>query len=141
MENLYKVFARKILHALMAPEDIQKELRVIEAVCKNDTQENIVKVLGTGMLKMSSLYFVDMERCDLTLREYLQGKLPTMSSRESMNEDGGLFFKEERAWLSVQKAWYITEHTSKGINFIHSKGLVHRDINPNNSKSHKNHES
>jgi hypothetical protein len=77
----------------MPLEDVQKELRVIEAVCKDDTQENIVKVLGTGVLKKSSCYFVDMERCDLTLREYLNGKIPVTNPAETMNEDEALVFK------------------------------------------------
>jgi serine/threonine protein kinase len=111
-------------------EDIQNELHVIEAVCKNDTQENVVKVLRTGQLKNSSLYFVDMERCDLTLREYLQGKLPVMRPGDVSNEEAGLFYK---AWFSHQKGLYIVTHVSKGIQFIQSKNFVHRDINPNNS--------
>ena len=125
----------------MPLEDVQKELWVIEAVCKDDTQENIVKVLGTGMLKNSSCYFVDMERCDLTLREYLNGKIPVTNPAETMNRDdalvfNGMFlFKRRHAWSSVRKALYIVGQISRGINFIHGKNLVHRDINPNNSNS------
>jgi|SRR5271155_4588595 len=113
------MFARKIFHALMAPTDIQKEFRVIEAVCKDDTQENIVKVLGTGMLKTSSLYFVDMERCSLKLLEYLRGKLPMNVPGNSMNEP---FSKGQGEWKRVQKAWYIVEQISNGIGFSPQQG-------------------
>jgi len=49
------------------------------------------------------------------------------------NSMNGPFSKRQGEWKSVQKACYIIEQISNGTGFLHSKDLVHRDINPSNS--------
>lgn len=106
-----------------------------------NTHENIVKVLRIGQLKNSFFYYVDMERCELSLRDYFQGKIPVGDRGAFTDEEAGLFYKGSRAWPSVRKAWYVIDQVAKGLHFVHGKDLVHRDLKPENSKPFYTHKT
>ena len=71
--DFVKVFACKIIRIFgrVTEEDVLKEVRAVERLCTPGTHKNIVYVFHQGWLS-SSLYFLDMEYCDLDLDAWIQ---------------------------------------------------------------------
>jgi serine/threonine protein kinase len=99
---------------------VQKEVEAIKQLCGSDRHENIVQVLNHGSLSHSPYYFIDMELCDLTLYEYIHPQ----------TDSGPMVTKAD--WLSVVEIYNVTRQIAAGLEYIHRKGHVHRDLKPQN---------
>jgi len=94
-----------------------------------NSHPNIVKVLRSGKLANSSFWFVDMELCHLSLRNFLEKQWP-----RSLENAGGIFARGEDMWATMRAALAVMEDVTKGVSFIRSSNMVHRDIKPENGK-------
>jgi Protein tyrosine and serine/threonine kinase len=114
--------------------DIQNEARVISLFLSQGSHTNIVRILGHGYRPTYYLYVIDMELCDTTLRKYLnywfrEDPIPftvvASLSPSFVTRDSPLLDKMENVWT-------IALHISRGLEFMHNLGEVHRDLTPNN---------
>jgi len=106
-------------------DDVDNEVRALKKLCQTQ-HPNIVQVFDYGYLNSeTSLYFIDMELCNISLRSYLDGQEQ----------------KDLTTWSSIAKkeipthAFKILQHILNGLAFIHCVGEVHRDLSPHNSMS------
>ena len=76
-----------------------------------------------------SLYFIDMELCDLNLQDYIDRNWPSAISLQMP-----FFTIDLPPRLKQTEIWSIMEDVTDGIEFIHSLDEVHRDIKPKNGK-------
>jgi serine/threonine protein kinase len=97
-------------------EDIQSGIRAMDGLCRGQ-HPNIVKILNSGLLEPhGGYYFMDMELCDAHLADFLASR--------------GLS-KQQFEWPdSVSYLWEIMGNIASGLEFIHSKLYVHRDLKP-----------
>lgn len=119
-------------------QDVENEIRALSTLLKDGGHPNIVSFLNHGCLS-DQRYFIDMELCDLNLDDYIRGKnLDFIGMKESASDS---FFnsavsardKSLTKWVNV---WAIMNQIATGLEFIHSKGQVHRDLKPRNSTFH-----
>jgi serine/threonine protein kinase len=91
------------------------------------SHNHVVEIINHGSFqKFPSLYFVDMEYCDLNLEEYIRG------SRTSIR---GLQDYAVSA-LGSHFSFFICailQQILSGVVFLHDHGRVHSDLNPRNS--------
>lgn len=106
--------------------NVTNEVRAIDKLCKKGGQKNIVTILGHGELTNSAYYFFDMEFCDLSLDDFIQGTFRTADLEH--------YFRRcrENGELTVPYIWTIMLDVARGIDFIHSHNEVHRDLKPSN---------
>jgi serine/threonine protein kinase len=137
MLMVYKPFARKIVRCIGAitNADIENEARVI-SLLQEDAHSNIVTVLDHGWCKSSlRYYFIDMELCDFTLHDYIvyqRGDVIDLQIQE-MEFLAPIFIpKNCTLLLRLQNLWAIGIHIALGLEHMHSKSLVHRDLKPGN---------
>jgi serine/threonine protein kinase len=79
-----------------------------------DSHPNIVKFLRTGALNSMGFYFLDMEFCDLDLKDYIHTVL----------------IKNPPSNEKAVHIWTILRQVSRGLEYLHSEGIVHRDVKP-----------
>jgi serine/threonine protein kinase len=90
--------------------DIHNEIRTVKQLCNGDNV-NIVRLFSHGTLQ-ASFYYIDMELCDKNLHTYII----------------------KSSLIPIAELWDIMKDVTNGLTFIHSKGQVHRDLKPRNSK-------
>jgi len=120
-----ELFARKIIHQMISQDDINREFETIKRLCTAGDHDHLVKVLDMGHLQQCSLHYIDMALCDINLGAYI---------RSEADEDPAttrLFADIRRGRITY--AWEIMKQIADGAMHIHSLGLVHRDIKPDNS--------
>jgi serine/threonine protein kinase len=127
-----EVFARKLIRlGTVTEEEIANEAKVIDKLC-NGTNPWMVKVLKHGNLTGNSLfYYIDMEYCPETLEQ----RIETMREHAFIkNSTLGLTTDPSRIdWDQFSKVFPMVLDIIKGVQYIHSQGLVHRDLKPRNS--------
>jgi serine/threonine protein kinase len=104
--------------------DIRNELRAIDKLCKL-SNKNIIRVLEHGRLNNTAFYFIDMELCNINLRQYLHGTetgVPGLIDLTAAAKDG------QGPFLVVA----IFQQLVSGLSFIHGHNEVHRDLAPEN---------
>ena len=106
--------------------EIEKELRIITTICRNETHKNIVSVLDYGKLPQFPYYFIDTE-CDLSLAAYIY-RSDSLSPLESIP----YFIKDASPDMKSLQIWNIMRQIADGTKYIHGQCLVHRDIKPSN---------
>ena len=100
---------------------------------------NIVSVLGHDWLRYSlNLYYIDMELCDFSLQDYIKYQnniAPTVPVEIRTNSAPVTVQKNCSAIERTQNMWTIGIHIARGLEFMHSNKLVHRDLKPGNGKA------
>jgi len=126
-----QVFARKILRIFgdVTETDIQKEAEAVGKLCQPGTHKNIVAVFRQGRLS-SSLYFLDMEYCDLNLECWIQRRWSSALEQKLPYLTANVPSRTRMTLI-----WDVMEDLTKGVAFIHSQRQVHRDLKPRNSNS------
>ena len=114
-----------MIHVLgrVKKDDVDNEVRALKKLCQNQ-HPNIVQVFDYGQLHPdSTIYYIDMELCDISLAKYLSG--------------GEL--KDVVSWATVREeeevpthAYNILQQILNGLVYIHCMGEVHRDLSPHN---------
>jgi serine/threonine protein kinase len=107
-------------------EELEQEIRAVQKLCGKG-HRNIVTVLHLGQLRHSSLFFIDMELCDLSLEFYLYRPTPPEPSQPIP-----YFVKDAPPPFRAQQIWTIMHDIASGVNFVHSHNMVHRDVKPSN---------
>lgn len=120
-----QIYARKLIPSELK-KDVENEVRAIDRLCKN-SNPNIVQVLRHGLLKLTpSYYCIDMEFCDSSLRQYMDGETVQYL------QDWAVIFRQgdERRHFILG----FIRQVLNGLIFIHDQGLVHSDLSPDNGK-------
>ena len=88
---------------------------------------NIIQVFEHGVLDQVN-YFIDMELCDLNLREFLRGE-------KVKPDDWFLHWPIEDLGDRLFFIVALLQEIANGLHFIHAHDQVHRDLKPENSTS------
>lgn len=117
------LFARKIIVATgwVTKEEIDNHVRIVSKLCFSGNR-NIVKAFSQGYNPENSLYFLDMELCNGTLFDYINGVERWEGKSDGMTPE-----------QKLSEMWNIMRQLSDAVRFIHSCKEVHRDIKPPNS--------
>jgi serine/threonine protein kinase len=87
---------------------------------------HIVEILNHGSAqKFSSLYFVDMEYCDVNLEEYIHGSKTSVHGLQ----DYAVCARGSHFSFFVCAIW---QQILSGVVFLHDHGKIHHDLNPRN---------
>lgn len=123
-----QALARKIIEISRTDDEVdyQREVETMKALC-NSSQNNIVQFLGDGVIVPGTYYFIDMELCDINLRQYMNGEVNVTGiyGLPSWN-------KEEPDMFMIAA---IMQQLLSGLAFVHSEKKVHRDIDPTNGRN------
>jgi serine/threonine protein kinase len=144
-----KVFARKGIRAIghVTPEDIENERRFV-ALLREAGHPNIIHILDHGTLGNwagSNDYFIDMERCDVTLKDYVDyvhDRVTADSSPVPVDRivllyptNAAFVLKNCKLLDKVKNICTIGVHIASGLDFLHAQNYVHRDLKPGNGIS------
>lgn len=111
----------------MDEESIQNEQKAIHALCWDKSHPNLVTIFRQGSLINSNYYYIDMELCDLNLKDFIRGNWHC-----SLSDFSPFFNADISEWTRMIDVWKIMAHITSAIEFIHGLGFVHRDIKPDN---------
>ena len=106
--------------------DIIKEFTVVQKLCEPGVHKNVVAVLGCGRLPL--LYFIDMELCELNLGTYISRKW----NRELEQSVSLLSEIHSSATREISQMGYVMTDIGRGVEYIHSHEMIHRDLKPQN---------
>jgi serine/threonine protein kinase len=108
-------------------------MKAIDELSVGGGHPNIVTVLRHDWRGPPfSFYLIDMELCDMNLHHYIHGeRLSTGLSPEN----AAFVNKSAPASDKTFNVWVIMSQIAHGVEFIHSRKHVHRDLKPQNSKS------
>ena len=100
---------------------------MIRKIQMEELHENVIEVIDHGWLISNEAYYIDMELCAFSLREFIlqnvRTKLGFQYLDRSVCSNG----------VSSLSFWTIITHVTSGLTFIHEKGECHRDLKPENS--------
>ena len=106
--------------------DIINELRALDKICTK-AHPNVIEVFQHNWLLPQSMYYIDMELCDLNLSSYISF-IPHGWPDALVNKSQ--YFPSTGYDLAI--VWAIMKDIAQGMSFIHGLELVHRDIKPQN---------
>jgi serine/threonine protein kinase len=119
-----QAFARKLVRIpRVDPRVVENEVQVLKELCREGAHPNIVAVFQIGELRNSQDLFIDMELCDLNLSDYIHDTDPRAPTR---------FVTDEPPPMKVRQIWNIMLQVTSGVEYLHRKRLVHRDLKPGN---------
>jgi len=120
--------------------DIENEARAIVSLLEGGTHQHIVEVFEHGWLSTFNCYFIDMELCIFTLRDYIdyhRGSMPDLRDTVARANSSALAMRDSATSLRMQNMWTIGHHIASGLEFMHTRKLVHRDLKPANGNDPK----
>ena len=97
--------------------DIKAEVIAVGKIC-DGSHQNIIKVFGHDRLRNTPYYFFDIELCDVNVSDFLQQAENNSLPAEAMDLE--------------QQILKIVADIAAGLVYIHSQGVVHRDLKPTN---------
>jgi serine/threonine protein kinase len=102
----------------------------VRKLCDPGTHRNIVSVFNRGKIPGQMIWFLDMERCDLNLEVYiLRQWTPRLHRTVPFLTGIDICPTSEK----INQVGEIIEDIVKGVGFIHSQQMIHRDLKPRNS--------
>jgi serine/threonine protein kinase len=90
-----------------------------------------VEVLRHGEKEYMSLYYIDMELCDLNLENYIAGHSSSTVSIEWQALQSANIHIPANVKLAMILS--IMNDITDGLVFMHSRKVIHRDLKPPNS--------
>jgi len=93
----------------------------------------MIQYVADGMILANSIYFIDMELCDINLSQYING------SHGVTGIHGLPPWKKEEPDIFLITA--IMQQLISALAFIHKEDKVHRDLDPRNGKAPSNWEA
>lgn len=107
-------------------DDFETEVKAMKMVCQQRSHLNVIRLFDDGTIVPNSLYYIDMELCDINLEQYING-IGTIVG-----------FHRLRDWAKSEPDLFlitaIMQQLLSGLAFIHMQGQVHRDLKPRNGK-------
>jgi len=124
----------------MDEKEIENEVRVIESILRDHTNPNIIAILGHGKIECPGLLgcFIDMELCNQTLDNYIhKGRLSEadLGTRQSNDVVPVYATKNSSPLTKLRNIWVIMGQVANGLEFMHARKQVHRDLKPRNGIS------
>src|SRR5271163_4365705 len=101
---------------------------MIRKIQMGELHKNVIEVIGHGWLIPNEAYYIDMELCAFSLRDFVLRKVRTKLGSQYFDPPIG---SDGVNCLSFST---IVKHVTSGLVFIHEKGECHRDLKPENSK-------
>ena len=134
-----QAFARKIVREIgqVSKSDIENEARVVRLLMEHGGHQNIVTILAHGFNAAFDGYFIDMELCDMTLKDYidylaLSRELPLEATPSLAPSVVRLDCSQ---LLKMCNIWTICAHIAAGLDFMHLRHQTHRDLKPCNGNT------
>jgi serine/threonine protein kinase len=88
---------------------------------------HIVAILKIGDIPQN--VFFDMELCDMNLADYIYGTLDESTAAT-------YFIKDQPPPMKSRQIWNVMLQITRGVEFLHGKNMVHRDLKPVNGIRH-----
>ena len=111
------------------PETIKQHKKEVESLrllqAEPEPHPNIIQYIQDGMRTPSSICFIDMEFCEMNLEQFIHG------TRTVTGTYGLPQWDKENPDVFLIIA--IFQQLLSGLDFIHRKNLIHRDVDPKNS--------
>jgi serine/threonine protein kinase len=106
------------------------EARAIQKVC-GTSHPHIVQVIQHGWLENYPYYFLDMPLCALSVQDYLDRR---WDERFEPLLKRVRVFGESSEVAHMRLSWELMQQIITGLNYVHSCGVVHRDLKPRNGE-------
>jgi serine/threonine protein kinase len=121
-----QAFARKLMRVpqLDDAKVRDNEVQMLKVLSK-ERHPHIVSVFRIGMLRNSQDLFIDMELCDLNLRDYIRGTKP----RDLVP---AFFVRDQPPPMLARQIWHVMLQITTGVEYLHCQQVVHRDLKPAN---------
>jgi len=87
---------------------------------------NMIQYIADGSVVSDSVYFIDMELCDINLRQYIDGALNVTGVH------GLPVWQNDNPDIFLITA--ILQQLLSGLAFMQKEDKVHRDLDPRNGK-------
>jgi serine/threonine protein kinase len=107
-------------------ENYKKEVDIMKKLCTN-TNINMIQYIADGAIVSNSVYFIDMELCDINLSEYIGG------TRKVTGVHGLPLWNKENPDIFLITT--LMQQLLSGLKFMHEQGKVHRDLDPRNGNA------
>jgi cyclin-dependent kinase len=107
-------------------EQHKSEVESLKKLLKPGRHPNIIRYVKDGILTRNTIRYIDMEFCDMNLDEYINGR----------KGPGGPEIYGLPQWDKQNPNTFliiaIFQQLLSGVDFIHRKNMVHRDLDPKN---------
>ena len=136
MADIVKAFARKIVRQIgqVNKSDIENESRVVKLLMENGGHENIVRILGQGFIPSFDYFYIDMELCDMTLKDYIDywAFNKDLAVQATPDLAPSMISNDCSLLLQMHNVWTIAAQIAAGLEFMHGHRQIHRDLKPGN---------